>query len=330
MSYQPATNTTQSPGLTHLATVYYEKMGLDKLFAMLRFQAASETDHQIPQGVGKTMQMWRGVLPGANTVPAPEGVIGIGLPLVTTTISVSVENYSDFTSTSSLLEETAINNMITEASVQMSYRAALSVDNITRAEYDGSGVTIASTIGGGGFLLPDARKQVALLQHANVLPKDGGENAPGSGDFLGIIDPVSAYDMISDNTAGGFIDISKYTDAYAGRLFTGEIGKAAGVRWVTTSNVGNDGVAAPNTKYYVYIIGKGAVGAVPLVGRAPSQVIDPSKSQFKLAITKGGPAGFDPAGEIGTYIAYRFVYAAKCLDTSTFRYAIVKADSSII
>jgi N4-gp56 family major capsid protein len=330
MSYAPAVNTTQSVGLTQLASVYYEKRGLDKLFAMLRFQAAAESDHQIPQGVGKTMQMWRGTLPGANTTPSAEGVIGVGLPLVTTTLSVSVENYSDFTSTSALLEETAINNMITEASEQMSYRAALSVDNITRAEFDGSGVTIASTIGGAGFLLPDARKQVALLQGSNVLPKSGGANEPGGGDFLGIIHPYSAYDMVADNTAGGFIDISKYTGDNASKLFTGEIGRAAGVRWVTTTNVGSDGVAAPNTKYYVYIVGKGAIGAVPLVGRGPSNVIDPSKSQFKLAITKGGPAGFDPPGEIGTFVAYRFVYAAKCLDSTNFRYAVVKADSSII
>lgn len=322
MSYNPAVNSTQSAGLTHLASVYYAKRGLDKLYKKLRFQAAAEQDREMPGQSGKTVQFWRGSLPGANTAPSAEGVVGMGLPLVTSTISATVENYSDFTSTSSLLEETAINDMITEASDQMSYRGALSVDNITRAEWDGSGVTIGTTIGGGGFLLPDAKKQVALLQGKDVLGKFDDDT------FLGIIHPYSSYDMVADNTAGGFVDVTKYSQP--GTALNGEMGMAGGVRWIKTTNVGSDGVAAPNTKYYVYIIGKGAVAAIPLVGRGPNNVIDPSKSRFKLNITKGGPAGFDPAGEIGTFIAYRFVYAAKCLDSTNYRYAIVKADSSII
>lgn len=332
MAISPAVNTTQSVGLAHLATVFYEKSGLDKLYKMLRFQAVCK-EHPLPQGNGKTLQMWRGTLPAGNTAPGSEGVVGIGLPLVTSTVSVSVENYSDFTSTSALLEETSINDMITEAAEQMSYRGALSADLIARAEIDGSGVTISSTIGGGGFLLPDARKQVALLQDNDVLSFDGGENAPGSGSFVGIIRPASAYDMISDNTAGGFIDIAKYAANTNGKLMSGEIGTAGGVRWLTTTNVGDDGVAATNTKYYVYIFGKNAIGSVGLVGRGASNVIDPSKSQFKLKISKGGGesgAGFDPAGEIGTFVAYRFVQAYKNLQSSPYRYAIVKADSSIV
>jgi N4-gp56 family major capsid protein len=328
MAISPAVNTTQSAGLLQLATVYYQKQGLSMLYQMLRFQSAC-TPQDLPNMVGKTVQMWRGVLPGGNTAPSAEGVVGTGLPLTTQTLTATVENYSDFTSTSALLEETAINNMITLASELMSYRAALSTDLITRAEIDGSGVTIQTPIGSTAAIA-DLRKQVALLQGANVLPFDGGQNEPGGGYFLCVIKPEVLYDVTADSTAGGFIDISKYAANTNMRLFSGEVGKAAQCRIVTTSNVGDDGVAATSTGYYTYFFGADAVGAVSLAGRGPSNVIDPSKSQFKLAITKGGPAGFDPAGEIGTFVAYRFVYCAKVLQSSPYRYAIVKCNSSII
>src|SRR5512146_3304231 len=233
--YQPAVNTTQSPGLQHLATIYYQKKGLSKLYVMMRFHAACNGEvEQLPNGVGKTVQFWRGTLPGGNTAPSAEGVVGTGLPLNTSILSATVENYSDFTSTSALLEETAINNMITEASEQMSYRAALSVDLITRAEIDGSGVTISSTIGS-TMTMGDLRKQVALLQGQNVLPWDGGENAPGGGYFLCVIKPEVLYDITSDATAGGFIDISKYASNTNMKLLSGEVGRAGGCTIVTTS-----------------------------------------------------------------------------------------------
>lgn len=330
MAYQPAVNTTQSPGLQHLATIYYQKRGLSKLYQMMRFHAACNGEvEQLPNGVGKTVQFWRGVLPGGNTAPSAEGVVGTGLPLNTTTLSATVENYSDFTSTSALLEETAINNMITEASEQMSYRGALSVDLISRAEIDGSGVTIQSTVSTYASMT-DLRKQVSILAGNNVQPWDGGENRPGGGYFLCVIKPEVLYDITSDVTAGGFIDISKYASNTNEKLMSGEVGRAGQCTIVTTSGVGDDGGTTTSKKYYMYIFGKGAIGAIPLAGVGPSNVIDPSQSQFKLAITKGGPAGFDPAGEIGTYVAYRFVYAAKNLQTSPYRYAIVECDSSII
>ena len=330
MAYQPAVNTTLSPGMTQLATVYYKKVGLTALRAKLRFHGAMMPD-DIPLRSGKTAQWWRPVVLTYDTTPAAEGVVGVGIPLTATTYTGTVSEYANFTSVSTLLLETAINNMIEMACKEMSYMAALTVDTIDRLAIEGAGATIQTPIG--SYLsLNDVRKQAKLLEGLNVPPLNGGP------DYYWITSPWNVYDIQTDSSAGGFLDVSKYTSnvGMSGTLsgaeaFPGEVGKAAGARIVSTSVVGTDGVAAPNTKYYNYIVGEGAFGGLALMGRGPSDIIDPEKQTFKLNVIAGGPSPADPPGEIGTYIAYRFVYAAVSLnDSSAYRYAIVKADSSII
>ena len=320
MAYQPAVNTTQSSGMLQLATVYYKKVGLKALRAKFRFYQGTMPD-DIPQRSGKTVQWFRDVPLSYDTTPAAEGVVGNGIPLSATTYTATVSEYSNFTSVSSLLQETAINNMIEMASTEMSYMAAYTVDTIVRVAMENGGATIQTPIGS-YLALNDFRKQSRLLEGRNVLGMFGDN-------YLAITNPWNIYDVTSDNTAGGFLDAVKYTDKM--QALSGEVGMASNCRIISSTVVGNDGVAAPNTKYYNYFIGQEAFGAVALSGRGPSDVQDPDKQTFKLNVIAGGPSPADPAGEIGTYVAYRFVFTTVGLSDSTaYRYAIVKADSSII
>src|SRR6202012_987123 len=75
LAYAPAGSTTQTPSLGHLAKVYYERRGLDRLMKRFYFASVCEP-HPIPQKSGKTIQMYRFGLPAFNTTPAAEGVIG--------------------------------------------------------------------------------------------------------------------------------------------------------------------------------------------------------------------------------------------------------------
>ena len=137
--------------------------------------------------------------------------------------------------------------MITMSSKEMSYRAAISVDTINRLAIEGGGAAIQATIGA-YIALNDVRKAAKLLEGINVMGINGG-------DFIWITSPWNVYDIISDNTAGGFLDAVKYTDKSAaldgtmgmGLAFSGEIGKAGDCRIVATTNVGNDGTVAPGT-----------------------------------------------------------------------------------
>jgi hypothetical protein len=139
--------------------------------------------------------------------------------------------------------------------------------------------------------------------------------------------------LMSDNTAGGFIDVLKYANPGAliegGTPMNGEAGKMAGCRIIKSTNVGSTG-SAPSTLYYTYLVGMGAVGAIDLSGVGPTNVIDPDKQAFKVNVIKGGPQIADPEGMIGSAVSYRFVFTVKTLDSSTYRYRIIYSDSSII
>ena len=167
-AYAPAGSTTQTPTFTHLATVYYEKRSLDRLTAMFRFYQVCEP-HPIPQGNGKTIQMNRFILPGFNTTPAAEGVIGNPVQQASQIVTATVEQYSDFMSTSALLNETNIVNTVDQMSDDLSYRAAGTTDTIIRTEIDSNTSALQATIG--AFLTAaDFKKAVALLTGINVRP----------------------------------------------------------------------------------------------------------------------------------------------------------------
>lgn len=319
MAYSPASNTTQTPTLTHLATVYYERKALDTLKKKFMFREATVPD-VMPLRSGKTIQFYRYSLFSANTVPAPEGTVGTGLPLTTTTVSASVAEYADYVTISQLLQDTAIDPITENAADMLGYRGGFSADTITRVEFDSNASSVQIATLGATFSAADLRRAAMLLAGADVRPMKGD-------DWIGIIHPYILYDLMSDNTAGGFIDVMKYADPNT--MVNGEAGKMAGVRLLQSTNVGSTGTA-PQVKYYTYVVGMGAVGAIELAGVGPTQVQDPAKQAFKINVIKGGPQIADPEGMIGSAVSYRFVFVAKTLDSSTYRYKIVLSDSSII
>lgn len=320
MPYQPASATTQSVGLTHLASVYYKTKALDQVRVKFRFILGTMPD-VMPLRSGKTIQFYRYSLLTANTAPSSEGTVGVGLPLNSTTISATVSEYSDFISISTLLKETAIDPIVANASKELGYRAALSVDTITRTEFDSAGTAVELNTLGGTITAQDFRRATALMGGANVSPKQA------NGEWIGIIHPYAKYDLTADNTAGGFIDALKY--AIPKDLLTGEVGKVAGVRLFETTNVKTQGTA-PNVLYSTYVIGEGAVGAIPLSGSGPSHPQDVDKQNFRIHVVPGGPNPADPEGMIGSYVSYRYVYVVKILDAVNYRFRVILADPSLV
>lgn len=318
MAYSPASNTTQTPTISHVATIYYAKEGLDVLRQMNRFYSVCEPD-DIPQRTGRQIQWFRYSTFAANTTPSAEGVVGTGLSLTTNTVTATVAQYSDFLSISTMLKATAIDDITANAAKEISYRGAITVDTLCRIEFDSNaGASLATS--SSYFTAADAKNAVARLKGLNVKPRNDGN-------FWGIIHPYISYDLTSDNTAGGFIDVMKYADPQ--RMVAGEVGKIAGVRFLESTNVGTSG-SAPTVQYKTYIVGLGGVGAVSLVGYGPNNVIDPSKSTFKVNIIDGGPGPSDPEGQIAKFISYFFIFVAKTLDSTNLRYRFVPSDASIV
>jgi N4-gp56 family major capsid protein len=285
---------------------------------MFRFYQVCEP-HPLSKNSGRTLQMNRYALPGFNTNPAAEGVVPSPIGQASTTISVTVEAYSAFMSASTMLDDTDINPTTDRMVDDLSYQASGTVDTIIRTEIDSNTSAQVATIG--AYLsAADFKAQVALLLGTNVRPRFDNY-------FFNVTHPYNVYDLITDNTAGGFIDALKYSSGR--QVLAGEVGEIAMTRILTSTNVGTTGTA-PNVQYFSYVMGSGGIGICDLQGRGPSQVTDPRNQRFQLNIIKGGPSTVDPTGEIATYVSTRYVFAAKTLDTVGLRFKILKADASLV
>jgi N4-gp56 family major capsid protein len=326
MAYSPAGNTTTTAGLAHLATVWYNRRALDQLKKRFRFYNACEPD-MVPRRSGKTVQWFRYSLLGANTTPAPEGTVGNSNTLNTVTLSGTVSEYSDFITVSTLLDETAIDPIVQNAAEQLGYSAGLSVDTIIKAAFDGQASAVLSPATLGTFAtVDDLRRCKALLEGVDVRPKDDKY-------YYAIMHPYIIYDIKSDSTAGGFIDLMKWADPKVflepPNPFDDPVGVVENIKIWATTNVTTSGTA-PNVLYSAYVVGRGAAGAVDLQGSGPSRVEDPSKQQFRINVIRGGPQIADPAGMIGAAVSYRYVFLTQILDTVNLRYRIFKPDASLV
>lgn len=320
MSYNPAANRTDAGATNRLISTYYYRTGLDRLTKKFRFMGVTEPDI-LPKRNGKQVQWFRYSNLAANTVSSSEGVVGTSLTASDATITATVSQYSDFMTFSTMIVDTALDPVVENHADLLGYRGGLTCDTLARIEFDSAVSSVGSDTIGAAAAVQDIRKAKALLEGVDVMPRDGD-------DFVAIFHPYVIFDIKSDNTAGGFIDIAKY--AASERLLNGEAGRVDGCRIVSSTNVGDDGVAAPLKKYYGYVVGKGAVGHVSLEGNQPSNVVDPSKQNFALNMGKGGPQLADPEGNIGAWISYRFVQVFKILDSTNYRYRIIKADATVI
>lgn len=321
MPYAPAGMLTTSGGLTHQPAAYYKRTALDQLMKKFIFMSVAEPD-DIPLREGKTIQWYRVDLPTANTTPSSEGAVGTSLSYATATISATVSEYSDFITASTLLVEVDIAPTVENMSKWLGYRAGLSTDTIVRLELDSAYTTVQLPTLGTYLTAGDLDQARSLLKGQDVRGRDDdGE------EFVAIMHPFVEYDLRADNTAGGFIDVKKYSDPQ--QILNGEVGKIAGCRCLESTNVGTTG-SAPNVLYYTYVVGQNALGAVNLSGRGPSKVVDPRKQAFKTNIIMGKPQMADPEGKIGAAVSYRFVFVAKLLDTNVYRYYIIPADASLV
>lgn len=324
MAYSPAGNLTTSGGITHLPAAYYSRVALDQLRVMFRFRQVTEPD-ELPLRNGKVIQWFRYTLLASNTSALSEGVVGSSNTLTTTTVSATMLEYGDFITVSTFLRDVAIDPIVENAASQLGYSAGLSVDTLCRNEFDTNSGAELGTIGSAATV-QDLRRAIAVLRGINVMPRDGNE-------FVAVIHPYTLFDIKADNTAGGFIDIAKFADPQ--RLISGNVsqdglaGKVEGCQIYTTTNVKTSG-SAPNVLYWMYIVGKGGVGAVSLPNSSPSQVQNPNSQNFAIRTIQGGPQIADPVGVIGAAVSYRYTFVAKTLDSTNLRYRMVKADASLV
>lgn len=195
--------------------------------------------HPIPKNGGKTIEFRKySPLPKALT-PLQEGVTPDGQALNVSVVTATVDQYGGWIQLPDMLLLTAIDNNMVQATELLGDQAGRTLDTITREELNGGDNVIYAPIVSGGSVTPVTsrssltanakltvdvvKKAVRFLKTQLAKPIDGGY-------YVGIIHPDVAYDLMSDDD---WIDSHKY--AAPENLFTGEIGRIGGCRFVEST-----------------------------------------------------------------------------------------------
>ena len=193
----------------------------------------------IPKNGGKRIQFLRYASLPKALKPLTEGVTPEGRKLSATAVEAEVNQYGDFVCLSDVLDLTAIDNNVLEATKAVGRQAGLTLDTITRnVLQSGTNVFYCPKVGANGVQTPvtdrsgldktctltvDVVKKVAAMLKAANAPKIDG-------DYVCILHPYVAYDIMSDPR---WEEMHKYTTPE--NMYQGEIGRIAGVRFVETS-----------------------------------------------------------------------------------------------
>ena len=258
---EPNTNTTLDSGLSVENKTYYDMTLIDEAQANLVHDQFGQKK-PIPKNGGKTIEFRKFASLPKATQPLTEGVTPDGKKLSASKIEATVAQYGDYVTLSDMLDLTAIDPVVVEATKVVGRQAGLTLDTITRnvlqggtnvfyaPKADGTAVDSRSALDNTCKLTVDLIRRVVAFLKKNNAPKIDGS-------YVAIIHPYASYDLMSD-------DEWKYPHQYqdTSNIYEGEIGKIAGVRFVETSEakVYEGGV------FGTLVIADGAYGTTEITG----------------------------------------------------------------
>lgn len=268
------TMTTETGSLSAEMKTFYEKRLLDQAEPLLVHNQFGDK-YPIPAGSGKKIEFRKySALPKALTA-LTEGVTPAGNSLTVTTVEGTVKQYGDWIQLSDMLQMTAIDNNVVQATKLLSSQAGRTLDTVTREVLAGgtnviyapkvvdgaeTEVLSRSTLTPECVLTPFVVMRAAATLEAMNTPKINGS-------YVLIIHPYCRETL---QESPGWVDVVKYKEG--NNTFSGEIGKIGDVRVVTTSEakVINDStcpVVEESTYYSVFtslLLGANAYGVTEL------------------------------------------------------------------
>ena len=268
------TMTTETGSLSAEMKTFYEKRLLDQAEPLLVHNQFGDK-YPIPAGSGKKIEFRKySALPKALTA-LTEGVTPAGNSLTVTTVEGTVKQYGDWIQLSDMLQMTAIDNNVVQATKLLSSQAGRTLDTVTREVLAGgtnviyapkvvdgaeTEVLSRSTLTPECVLTPFVVMRAAATLEAMNTPKIDGS-------YVLITHPYCRETL---QESPGWVDVVKYKEG--NNTFSGEIGKIGDVRVVTTSEakVINDStcpVVESTTYYSVFtslMLGANAYGVTEL------------------------------------------------------------------
>ncbi len=267
---EPNTNVTTDVGLSAENKTHYDMTLIDEAAPLLVHDQFGQK-RPIPKNGGKKIEFRKYASFPKATTPLTEGVTPDGRKLSVTSIEAEVSQYGDYVTLSDVLDLTAIDDNIVEATKACGRQAGLTLDTITRNILQ-SGTNVFY-VGGGtsrSTLTADDKLTVAMVKRVVAYLK--AKNAPKiDGYYVAIIHPYAAHDITCDPE---WIDAHKY--ATPENIYEGEIGKIAGVRFIEASEAAifTDGDCPEGLAVFgTLFIAAGAYGVTEITGGGLQTII---------------------------------------------------------
>jgi N4-gp56 family major capsid protein len=273
-----AVQTTGTGSLSAEMKTMYERGLLQRALPQLvHAQFAQQVPLQRRQG--KTIEFRKFASLAPAVTPLTEGVAPAGESLSVSAITASINQYGDFVSGSDLLDLTAFDPILAQTADLLGEQAGLTIDRIVRtvlaagtsvqyANGRASRVTVAAT---DILTVLEIRKAVRFLKLQNSRPIAGG-------DYVAFVSPRATFDLQSDTA---WRDPHTYQDT--GGIYSGEIGRIYGVRFIeTTETISWAAAGAAGIDVYgTIIVGADAYGMIPLQGADLEFIYKPVNSDDK-------------------------------------------------
>lgn len=279
MNVNVSTANSDGNHLTPEMKTYYDMTLLDEAGPALVHDQFGQK-RPIPKNGGKTIEFRKFSPLAKATTAITEGVTPDGGKLDVTAVTATVAQYGYYIVQSDVLELTALDNTILEATKLLGRQAGRTLDTITRdVLVAGTNVTYCPKIGVNGAETEvtsranlDATAQLTVDVVQQVVAKLRAKNAPTiNGDYVAIAHPYVCYDLMRDPDW-----VSAHVYAQPENIYEGEIGKIAGVRFVQTSEAKiwtGDGCPSGLAVFATLFIGDGAYGVTEVTGGGLQTII---------------------------------------------------------
>lgn len=271
------TNVTTDSGLSVENKTFYDMTLITEAQANLVHDQFAQK-RPIPKNGGKTIEFRKYASLPKQLKPITEGVTPDGQKLDVSKIEATVNQYGGFVTLSDILDLTAIDNNVVEATKAIGRQAGLTLDTITRnVLQSGTGVCYCPKADGTAVadrteLDVTCKLTVAMVKRVATMLK--AVNAPKiNGSYVAIIHPYVAGDLMNDPK---WEEMHKYCKPE--EQFEGEIGRIAGVRFIETSEAAiytgaedecPDGLAVFGTLF----LADGAYGTTEITGGGLETII---------------------------------------------------------
>lgn len=305
---------------------------LDVLDPQLKYYQFGEK-RPLPKGEGMTMIWNRPTRLALGFTLASGTPTSTGNALSTAKVSAIIRQFGGVTIVSDMVDMTSITDVMKMAAERLGAQAGETIERVILAEictYNAgagihyvknsasmgdyfesiSGISVcsdgsepASPLGLTGcysnvLAVSDIRKCIYRLKRMNVKPYEGN-------DYVSVINTETAEDLVGDST---WVNFHQYAAPGQTNLYTGEIGKIYGCRFVETTNgpavrgIGDSLSTASAIVYGTLVMGKGYFGVTELDGGINTYIAQ-------------GATKDDPLNQTTTY-GWKANFIAKVLNAS--------------